>query len=83
MELGITVARVSQMRTEAMVLLRNAINAQLDPELVPNEPTKRMTKRRASYYAAVAADSDYRRRFELAAGRLAHLASKPAVAISA
>ncbi len=33
-ELGVTESRVSQLRAEAMVLLRDALNSQLDPELV-------------------------------------------------
>ena len=37
-ELGVTDSRISQMRAEALVLLRDAINAQLDPDLVPPEP---------------------------------------------
>jgi len=73
-ELGVTESRISQMRAEALVLLRNAINSQLDPELVPAERSARKTKRRAAYYAAVASHDDYRRRLEQGAGQLAKLA---------
>ena len=56
-ELGVTESRVSQLRAEAMVLLRDALNSQLDPELVtPHErPTGVAARRRESYFAAVAA----------------------------
>ncbi len=56
-ELGVTESRVSQLRAEAMVLLRDALNSQLDPELVtPHErPTGVAARRRETYFAAVAA----------------------------
>jgi RNA polymerase sigma factor for flagellar operon FliA len=73
-EFGVTDSRISQMRSEALVLLRNAINAQLDPELVPAERSEWKTKRRAAYYVAVASHDDYRRRLEQGAGQLANLA---------
>jgi RNA polymerase sigma factor for flagellar operon FliA len=75
-ELGVTDSRISQMRAEALVLLRDAINAQLDPELVPAEPSERVAKRRYAYYAAVAAHDDYRRRLEPGAGELASLSKR-------
>lgn len=56
-ELGVTESRVSQLRAEAMVLLRDAINTQLDPHLVPApaRPDGVAQRRRESYFAAVAA----------------------------
>jgi len=76
-ELGVTDSRISQMRAEALVLLKDAMNAQLDPDLLPEqEPSSRLTKRRCAYYAAVAAHDDYRRRLEPEAGRLAALSSR-------
>jgi RNA polymerase sigma factor for flagellar operon FliA len=75
-ELGVTDSRISQMRAEALVLLRDAINAQLDPDLVAPEPSERVAKRRYAYYAAVAAHDDYRRRLEPGAGQLASLAKR-------
>ena len=75
-ELGVTDSRISQMRAEALVLLRDAINAQLDPDLVPPEPSERVAKRRYAYYAAVAAHDDYRRRLDPAAGQLASLSKR-------
>ena len=56
-ELGVTESRVSQLRAEAMVLLRDALNSQLDPALVPaaNRPDGVAARRREAYFAAVAA----------------------------
>ena len=56
-ELGVTESRVSQMRAEALVLLKDAMNAQLDPELVaaPDRPDGCAARRREAYFAAVAA----------------------------
>jgi RNA polymerase sigma factor for flagellar operon FliA len=54
--LGVTESRVSQLRAEAMVLLRDALNLALDPELV--EPAVRpngcAARRRQAYFTAVA-----------------------------
>ena len=63
-ELGVTESRVSQMRSEALLLLRDALNTHLDPDRVPVEerPTGRIAKRKAGYYAAVASASDFRTR---------------------
>jgi RNA polymerase sigma factor FliA len=63
-ELGVTESRISQMRAEALVLLKEGMNSQLDPEALP-EPARangRVAKRKAAYYAAVAQGSDYRTR---------------------
>ena len=58
-ELGVTESRVSQMRTEALALLRDGINSQLDPEVLPTaeRPGGRIDRRRAEYFAAVASGS--------------------------
>jgi RNA polymerase sigma factor for flagellar operon FliA len=55
-ELGVTESRISQLRAEAMVLLRDAMNSQLDPQLVvPHErPEGVAARRREAYFAAVA-----------------------------
>lgn len=55
-ELGVTESRVSQMRTEALALLRDGLNANLDPEALPAEPRPggRIERRKAAYYAAIA-----------------------------
>jgi RNA polymerase sigma factor for flagellar operon FliA len=56
-ELGVTESRVSQMRAEALVLLRDALNHELDPsQLAPHaRPNGSAARRREAYFAAVAA----------------------------
>lgn len=65
-ELGVTESRVSQMRAEALSLLRDGMNSQLDPDIVISEerPTKRIARRKAAYYAAIAENSNYRNRLD-------------------
>jgi RNA polymerase sigma factor for flagellar operon FliA len=75
-ELGVTDSRISQMRAEALLLLKDAINSQLDPELVMTENEGRVAKRRCAYYAAVAAHDDYKRRLDPEAGQLSTIASR-------
>ena len=55
-ELGITESRVSQMRAEALVLLKDAMNSALDPDLVAphSRPDGCAARRREAYFAAVA-----------------------------
>src|SRR4051812_751298 len=76
-ELGVSESRISQMRAESLLLLRDGMNSQLDPEAMPEEakPSPRVARRRAAYYAAIASGSDYRTR--LAAD---HKVKVPAVA---
>ena len=81
-ELGVTESRISQMRTEALGLLRDGLNSQLAPETVTPEerPDGRVAKRKEAYYAAIAARSDFRARVSLptsdstAQGRVASVA---------
>ena len=56
-ELGVTESRISQLRTEALGLLRDGMNASLDPDLVPTaqRPQGVAERRRRAYFAAVAA----------------------------
>ena len=56
-ELGVTQSRISQLRTEALTLLRDGLNASLDPDLVPSSgrPEGVAERRRQTYFAAVAA----------------------------
>jgi len=59
-ELGVTESRISQMRAEALVLLRDGLNSQLDPELLGPQPkSTRVANKRAAFYASIAASSDY------------------------
>ena len=55
-ELGVTESRVSQMRAEALVLLRDALNHELDPTLLEAHPRPNgsASRRREAYFAAVA-----------------------------
>jgi RNA polymerase sigma factor for flagellar operon FliA len=63
-ELDVTESRVSQMRTEAMSLLRDAMHANLSPEQLAPEPLPdgRVARRKAAYYAAVATRSSWQAR---------------------
>lgn len=56
-ELGVTESRISQLRTEALGLLRDGMNAALDPEMLPTavRPNGVAERRRRAYFAAVAA----------------------------
>ncbi|WP_426242296.1 sigma-70 family RNA polymerase sigma factor [Nocardioides sp. LHG3406-4] len=55
-ELGVSESRVSQLRAEALVLLRDAINHGLEPELVvpSSRPGGCVDRRRHAYFDAVA-----------------------------
>jgi RNA polymerase sigma factor for flagellar operon FliA len=54
------------MRSEALALLRDGMNAHLDPEMLPEQkPETTVGRRRAAYYAAVAAGSDFRSRLDI------------------
>ncbi|WP_213453776.1 sigma-70 family RNA polymerase sigma factor [Rhizomonospora bruguierae] len=66
-ELGVTESRVSQLRAEALALLRDGLNAQLDPELVTatERPDGCVARRRTAYYARVAARGTLRSRLAM------------------
>lgn len=63
-ELGVSESRISQLRSEALALLKDGMNSQLDPEQLPEEPRPngRIARRKAAYYAAIAAASDAKTR---------------------
>jgi RNA polymerase sigma factor FliA len=56
-ELGVTESRVSQLRTEALALLRDGVLTHLDPVRVPSpaRPQGVAARRRTAYFAQVAA----------------------------
>jgi RNA polymerase sigma factor for flagellar operon FliA len=66
-ELGVTESRVSQLRAEALVLLKDGLNAHLDPDLVttPDRPDGCVARRREAYYAQIAAQGDLRTRLHM------------------
>jgi RNA polymerase sigma factor for flagellar operon FliA len=59
-ELGVTESRVSQLRAEALVLIKDGMNTQLEPALVtsPERPEGCVARRREAYYAQIAARGD-------------------------
>lgn len=69
-ELGVTESRISQMRAEALRLLRDGLNSQLAPELVeaPANAGGAVARRKAAYYAQIAARSSYKDRLTLPEG---------------
>jgi RNA polymerase sigma factor for flagellar operon FliA len=66
-DLGVTESRISQLRAEALSLLKDGLNTHLDPELapVPDNPDGITARRRATYYANIADNTSLRRRLEL------------------
>jgi RNA polymerase sigma factor FliA len=66
-ELDVTESRVSQMRAEALELLKDGMNSQLDPEVIEAETdqsTQRIARRKAAYYSAIASNSTFRSRLD-------------------
>lgn len=62
-ELGVTESRVSQMKAEAFGLLREGLDATLETENPGSQlGSGRVARRKAAYFAAVAAGSSYRDR---------------------
>lgn len=59
-ELGVTQSRVSQLRSEAIELLRDGVNSQLDPANVSplRRATGRVSRRQAAYRATMATQAD-------------------------
>jgi RNA polymerase sigma factor for flagellar operon FliA len=55
-DLGVTESRVSQLRAEALGLLRDGLNTHLDPALAAQNPAKEgcVARRRAAYYDQIA-----------------------------
>lgn len=77
-ELGVTESRISQMRAEALALLKDGMTAMLAPEELDNQgrPDGCVARRKAAYYATIAATSDYRTRISAPAPRPA-LSAEP------
>jgi RNA polymerase sigma factor for flagellar operon FliA len=66
-ELGVTESRVSQLRAEALTLLRDGLNSHLNPDLVddPDRPEGCVARRRTAYFAEVASKGDLRSRLAM------------------
>jgi len=66
-ELGVTESRISQLRAEALTLLRDGMNSQLDPELVSSteRPDGCVARRKAAYFAQVASRGDMHSRLAM------------------
>lgn len=65
-ELGVSESRISQMRAEALVLLRDGMNTHLSPEMVAaGGGTGAAVKRKEAYFAAVGTQSDFKARLAL------------------
>ncbi|MEV6493488.1 sigma-70 family RNA polymerase sigma factor [Actinoplanes sp. NPDC051633] len=61
-ELGVTESRVSQLRSEALVLLRDGLNTHLDPALAIPIKDGCVARRRAAYFDSIAARGTLRER---------------------
>ncbi len=69
-ELGVSESRISQMRAEALVLLRDGMNTHLSPEMVlKSAGSGAAVKRKEAYYAAVGTQTDFRSRLRCPASR--------------
>jgi RNA polymerase sigma factor for flagellar operon FliA len=66
-DLGVTESRISQLRAEALSLLKDGMNTHLDPELAPTpeNPESITARRRASYYANIAGNTSLRSRLSM------------------
>jgi RNA polymerase sigma factor for flagellar operon FliA len=63
-ELGVTESRVSQLRSEALAMLRAGIEAQYGQQFDDDDASRRTVRRREDYAEAIAAASSPRRRLE-------------------
>jgi RNA polymerase sigma factor FliA len=66
-DLGVTESRISQLRAEALALLKDGLNTHLDPDLAPapENPDSITARRRASYYANIAGNTSLNSRLAL------------------
>lgn len=61
-ELGVTESRISQIRTEALKMLKDGMNANLDPDQLPAMDDGLVARRRAAYHAEIAGRASRRQR---------------------
>ncbi|MET8150716.1 sigma-70 family RNA polymerase sigma factor [Actinoplanes sp. NPDC049668] len=66
-DLGVTESRISQLRAEALSLLKDGLNTHLDPHLAPEveNPESIVARRRASYFATIAGNTSLHSRLAL------------------
>ncbi|MGX6605551.1 sigma-70 family RNA polymerase sigma factor [Micromonosporaceae bacterium Da 78-11] len=66
-DLGVTESRVSQLRAEALSLLKDGLNTHLNPEMAPvvENPESITARRRASYYDAIATSTSVHSRLAM------------------
>lgn len=62
--LGVTESRISQLRSEALVMLKQGISDQYDGAPLPVTPTDRPARRRAAFASAVGRSSTWRDRLQ-------------------
>lgn len=62
--LGVTESRISQLRSEALEMLREGIESQYAPAPVEQPVTGRVARRKASYATAISGASDWRDRLD-------------------
>jgi len=69
-ELGLTESRISQLRTQGLAMLRDGMNASLDPDLVPasDRPGGAADRRRQAYFDVVAQQASFLGRASQLAG---------------
>lgn len=66
-DLGVTVSRVSQLRAQALKLMREGIQAQFEGDETEPAPVSRAERRRAEYRSAIASASSTRERISSSA----------------
>lgn len=72
-DLQVSPSRISQMRAEAMILLKDGITSQMDPDREPAQTgSRRVARRTSAYRAAVAGGSDFRSRITASSRPLAY-----------
>ncbi|MBB2942785.1 RNA polymerase sigma factor for flagellar operon FliA [Actinoplanes lutulentus] len=66
-DLGVTESRVSQLRAEALSLLKDGLNTHLNPDMapVPDNPESIVARRRATYYNNIATNTSMRSRLAM------------------
>ena len=72
-DLGVSPSRISQMRAEAMILLKDGITSQMEPDGAPaSTGSRRVARRTTAYRAAVAGGSDFKSRITASSRPLAY-----------